>query len=128
MVIARLFSFHPLSSRTHTNISLIPASDHFGVVRALLDANLLPRVITGTSAGAIIAAFLCTRTDEELKLMLTPALADKITACEEGFFTWIQRFIKTGARFSTIEWARKASFFTMVGLSSFFSSPRRFSY
>lgn len=26
---------------------------HFGVVRALLDQNLLPRVITGTSAGAI---------------------------------------------------------------------------
>jgi len=26
---------------------------HFGVVRALLDADLLPRVVTGTSAGAL---------------------------------------------------------------------------
>lgn len=26
---------------------------HFGVVRALLDTGLLPRVVTGTSAGAI---------------------------------------------------------------------------
>ncbi|KAI5476279.1 patatin-like phospholipase domain containing protein [Pseudohyphozyma bogoriensis] len=87
---------------------------HFGVVRALLDANLLPRVITGTSAGAIVAAFICTRTDDELKEMLIPAIADRITACEEPFRVWASRAWKTGARFDTVEWARKASFFCMV--------------
>ena len=33
----------------HPKLTLI--LDHFGVVKAFLDANLLPRVITGTSAG-----------------------------------------------------------------------------
>ena len=32
-----------------------------------------------------VAAFVCTRTDDELKEMLIPALADRITACEEPF-------------------------------------------
>jgi TAG lipase/steryl ester hydrolase/phospholipase A2/LPA acyltransferase len=36
------------------------------VVRALLDANLLPRVVSGSSAGSLGAALLCTRTDAEV--------------------------------------------------------------
>jgi TAG lipase/steryl ester hydrolase/phospholipase A2/LPA acyltransferase len=43
---------------------------HCGVVRALLSADLLPNVISGASAGAIIAAMLGTRTDEELTDLL----------------------------------------------------------
>ena len=57
---------------------------HFGVARALLDANLLPRVITGTSGGALVAALLCTRTNVELKELLVPELATKITACHDN--------------------------------------------
>ncbi len=34
---------------------------HWGVVRALLDENLLPRIISGTSAGAVVASVICTR-------------------------------------------------------------------
>ncbi|GAA5898367.1 hypothetical protein JCM6882_000138 [Rhodosporidiobolus microsporus] len=90
---------------------------HFGVVRALLDQDLLPRVVTGTSAGAIVAAFLCTRTNAELSLLLTPTLADRITACEEPFTKWVQRAWRTGARFDTVQWARKASFFTMGNMT-----------
>ena len=56
---------------------------HFGVVRALLDAGLLPKVITGTSAGALVAALVCTHTDEELHRLLIPQLAEKLTACDE---------------------------------------------
>lgn len=48
---------------------------HFGIVKALLDASLLPKVITGTSGGALVAALVATRTDEELKSLLVPALA-----------------------------------------------------
>jgi predicted acylesterase/phospholipase RssA len=76
--------------------------DHCGVVRAFLDAGLLPRVITGTSAGGLIAALTCTRTDEELKVLLDPELANKITACEDRFSVWFKRFWQTGARFDSV--------------------------
>uniref|UniRef100_A0A8H8CJY3 Patatin-like phospholipase domain-containing protein n=1 Tax=Psilocybe cubensis TaxID=181762 RepID=A0A8H8CJY3_PSICU len=85
---------------------------HCGVIKALLDAGLLPRVITGTSAGGLIAALTCTRTDEELKVLLVPELANKITACEEPLSVWLKRFWKTGARFDSVTWARKCTFFT----------------
>lgn len=58
---------------------------HFGVVRALVDEGLLPRIIAGTSAGAIVAAFACTRTDEELKEMLKGELAERINVCRDPF-------------------------------------------
>ena len=80
---------------------------HFGVVRAFLDAKMLPRVIAGTSAGGLIAALICTHTDEELKALLVPRLADKITACEDSITVWITRFLRTGARFDSVEWAKK---------------------
>ncbi|THH15500.1 hypothetical protein EW146_g4984 [Bondarzewia mesenterica] len=71
---------------------------HFGVVKAFLDADLLPRVVTGTSAGGLVAALACTRTDAELKNLLVPELANKISACEEPFKIWFRRFWTTGAR------------------------------
>ncbi|KAF5333347.1 hypothetical protein D9611_002486 [Ephemerocybe angulata] len=77
-------------------------ADHFGVVKAFFDAGLLPRVITGTSAGGLIAAFMCCYTDEELRVMLVPEIADRITACEESVDVWIKRFMKTGARFDSV--------------------------
>ncbi|KAG5649037.1 hypothetical protein DXG03_000386 [Asterophora parasitica] len=76
--------------------------DHVGVVKAFLDADLLPRVVTGTSAGGLIAALVCTRTDEELKLLLVPELANRITACEEPSRVWMERVWKTGARFDSV--------------------------
>ncbi|KAF8812471.1 hypothetical protein BYT27DRAFT_7159930 [Phlegmacium glaucopus] len=87
-------------------------TDHFGVVKAFLDAGLLPRVITGTSAGGLIAALTCTRTDDELRVLLVPSLASRITACEDSFSVWFRRFWETGARFDSIEWAKKCTFFT----------------
>ncbi|RDW71219.1 patatin-like phospholipase-containing protein [Coleophoma cylindrospora] len=85
---------------------------HLGVVKALLDANLLPDVITGTSGGALVAALVATRTNDELKALLVPALAGRITACSEPFSTWAPRWWKTGARFDSLEWAKKCSWFT----------------
>lgn len=84
---------------------------HFGVAKALLDANLLPDVITGTSGGALVAALLGTRTDEELKKLLVPALAHRITACEETIGVWLRRWWQSGARFDSIDWAEKCSWF-----------------
>ncbi|KAG9231849.1 acyl transferase/acyl hydrolase/lysophospholipase [Amylocarpus encephaloides] len=85
---------------------------HFGVTKALLDADLLPEVITGTSGGALVAALIATRTNEELKKLLVPALAGRIDACSEPFTVWFPRWWKTGARFDSLEWAKKCSWFT----------------
>ncbi|KAL1619537.1 hypothetical protein SLS56_010081 [Neofusicoccum ribis] len=90
---------------------------HFGVAKALLDASLLPNVITGTSGGALVAAFLCTRTDDELKKCLVPALAHKITACHDDMVTWAKRWYKTGARFDSVDWARRCAWFTHGSLT-----------
>jgi TAG lipase / steryl ester hydrolase / phospholipase A2 / LPA acyltransferase len=43
---------------------------HIGVVSALMEAKLLPRVISGSSAGAIVAAIVCTRSDAELQAQI----------------------------------------------------------
>ncbi|KAJ5586775.1 uncharacterized protein N7459_002540 [Penicillium hispanicum] len=84
---------------------------HFGVVKALLDNNVLPEIITGTSGGALVAGLVATRTDEELKRLLVPALAHQIRACHEGLTTWIRRWWRTGARFDTLDWAKQCSWF-----------------
>lgn len=88
------------------------AYTHFGLVKALLDNDLLPLIISGTSGGGLIAALACTRTDDELRELLVPKLACKITACEDPWYVWIPRFWKTGARFDAVAWARKSNFFT----------------
>ena len=40
---------------------------HTGVIKALHDNHLLPRVLSGASVGAIVVAMLGTRTDEEIR-------------------------------------------------------------
>lgn len=45
---------------------------HLGVIKALFQNNLLPRVISGSSAGSIIAAMTCTRSDAQLSTMFEP--------------------------------------------------------
>ncbi|KAK5664195.1 hypothetical protein OQA88_411 [Cercophora sp. LCS_1] len=85
---------------------------HFGVVKALLEEDLLPDIITGTSGGALVAALVATRTNEELKELLVPALAHKITACREPLSVWFRRWWKTGARFDSVDWAKQCSWWT----------------
>ena len=52
---------------------------HLGVSKALIEQGLLPGVISGASAGAIVAAVLGTRTDEEVHSTL------EARAVVEGF-------------------------------------------
>ncbi|KAF3936869.1 hypothetical protein ABW19_dt0205677 [Dactylella cylindrospora] len=85
---------------------------HFGVVRAHLDAGLIPKIITGTSGGGLVAALVGTRTDDELKIVIRPELADKITACHDSMAVWLRRWWKTGARFDAVDWASRALWFT----------------
>ncbi len=57
----------------HTALMLSGAGSlghfHGGVIKTLLDHNLLPDVISGSSAGSVFAAIVGTHTDEELKKM-----------------------------------------------------------
>lgn len=46
--------------------SQIIALYHLGVLKALNEQGLLPRIISGTAVGALIAALICIHTDEEL--------------------------------------------------------------
>lgn len=70
---------------------------HMGVVKALFDHQLLPRVISGTSAGAIVAAIACVRTDGELRETF-----DHINTLDIQFFgnnttiSLLQNFLKHG--------------------------------
>ncbi len=93
-------------------------------MRALLDADLLPKYVSGTSAGGLIAALTCTRHDDELKKLVVPELADHITACEESIFKWGARAWRTGARFDGKSFASKAQFFTM-GSMTFMEAYKR---
>lgn len=43
---------------------------HLGIMRALLAEGLLPSVLCGTSAGALVLSFLASRTDEEALMEL----------------------------------------------------------
>lgn len=47
---------------------------HIGVLIALLENNLLPRVILGSSAGLVIASILCSHTNDELEQLLAEVL------------------------------------------------------
>lgn len=46
---------------------------HLGVVKTLLQQGLLPRVISGASAGSLVAGTVGTHTDEELEKFYDPA-------------------------------------------------------
>ena len=46
---------------------------HLGVVKTLLDQGLLPRVISGSSAGSLVAGVVGTHTDKELEHFYEPA-------------------------------------------------------
>lgn len=90
---------------------------HIGIAKSLLDAGLLPNIITGTSGGALVAALLATRSDAELKQLLVPALAYKITACHDPFKVWFWRWWRTGARFDSVDWAKRCSWFCRGSLT-----------
>jgi TAG lipase/steryl ester hydrolase/phospholipase A2/LPA acyltransferase len=46
---------------------------HLGVVKTLLDENILPKVISGSSAGALVAGVLGTHTDKQLQRFYDPS-------------------------------------------------------
>lgn len=57
--------------------------NHVGVLKALFEEKLLPRIISGASAGSIVCAVLCTRTDEEIPEILKQFPYGDLTVFEE---------------------------------------------
>lgn len=49
---------------------------HVGVIKALFEQNLLPRVVSGSSAGSVVAAFIGTRKDNEFGGLFTGEAMD----------------------------------------------------
>ena len=56
---------------------------HLGVIRELLAEGILPRVVSGSSAGAVIAGILATHNDDELEELIVP---------EEMNLEWFRMF------------------------------------
>ncbi|KAK0658989.1 Lipase 4 [Lasiodiplodia hormozganensis] len=77
--------------------------NHIGVIKSLWEANLLPRIISGASAGSIVCAVLCTRTDAEMPLILEEFCYGDLDVFEKeedrGILTKAARFLKYGAVF-----------------------------
>lgn len=78
--------------------------NHNGVVKVLWEQRLLPRIISGASAGSIVASVLCTRTDDEIPSTLAEFCYGDLDVFEkgdesEGILKKAARFLKHGAIF-----------------------------
>jgi TAG lipase/steryl ester hydrolase/phospholipase A2/LPA acyltransferase len=76
--------------------------NHIGVLKALFEAHLLPRIISGASAGSIVCAVVCTRTDEEIPDMLKTFPYGDLAVFEEdgredGILERVRRLLTHGA-------------------------------
>lgn len=76
--------------------------NHIGVLKALYEAKLIPRIISGASAGSIVCAVFCTRTDDELPGLLDTYAHGNFAVFneagrEENIFQKAARFLKFGS-------------------------------
>uniref|UniRef100_A0A7S0H3D7 PNPLA domain-containing protein n=1 Tax=Amorphochlora amoebiformis TaxID=1561963 RepID=A0A7S0H3D7_9EUKA len=86
---------------------------HWGVIRALLDQKILPRYISGTSAGAVVVSLLGTRTDKELLVDMSPAVLKRQLKCfSESWVEVLNRLRKKGHLFSRRNWIEKIKWFS----------------
>ncbi|KAJ5675552.1 hypothetical protein N7462_008449 [Penicillium macrosclerotiorum] len=76
--------------------------NHIGVLKALYEAKLIPRIISGASAGSIVCAVFCTRTDDELPDLLETYAHGSFAVFnehgqEDNIFQKTARFLKFGS-------------------------------
>ncbi|KAL4885581.1 acyl transferase/acyl hydrolase/lysophospholipase [Aspergillus karnatakaensis] len=76
--------------------------NHIGVLKSLWMSKLLPRIISGASAGSIVCAVFCTRTEDELPALLASFPYGDFSVFdeedhEENIFQKTARFLKHGA-------------------------------
>ncbi|CDK29944.1 unnamed protein product [Kuraishia capsulata CBS 1993] len=76
---------------------------HIGVLATLLEEGLLPKIIAGSSAGAIVASILCSRTSEGLKELMVTLTQSTFEVFDkkpgDGFLGCMARFLKYGTYF-----------------------------
>ena len=91
---------------------------HFGVVKALVDERLLPTVVCGASAGAVVASIVCSRSDDELRHLMH----DKSDLYREmgshgpffGTTLWkIQRVLTRGRIYDFALWHKHMKWFSL---------------
>lgn len=86
---------------------------HFGTIKALLEENVLPHIISGTSAGSVVASMICTRTDEEIERDLTPEiLGDKMKCFSRSWPDRFRSVYQNGHLFDREEWMELIKWFT----------------
>ncbi|KAJ5175198.1 uncharacterized protein N7482_001075 [Penicillium canariense] len=76
--------------------------NHIGVLKALYESQLIPRIISGASAGSIVCAVFCTRTDDEMPRLLDSYVHGNFAVFnehgqEENIFQKVARFLKFGS-------------------------------
>ncbi|CCH42997.1 Patatin-like phospholipase domain-containing protein [Wickerhamomyces ciferrii] len=74
---------------------------HIGVLAALLEENVLPRIISGSSAGAIVASILCVHDNDEIMELMETIVEQKFNIFEEqgsikSTLLCLSRFLKYG--------------------------------
>lgn len=86
---------------------------HLGIIKAFHDESMLPKIISGASAGSLIAAFTCVRTDEELERDLCPeVLEPKFICCNRSWPHRVRSYFQTGYMFDNEEWLDLVKWFT----------------
>jgi len=90
---------------------------HFGVLRALVETNLLPDAVCGTSAGAIVAAFACCRSKAELSSVLFDdmELVARLRCFEKRPWEMAAAWWRTGQCYSNARWMEIARWFANDG-------------
>jgi TAG lipase / steryl ester hydrolase / phospholipase A2 / LPA acyltransferase len=78
--------------------------NHIGVVKALFECHLLPRIVSGASAGSIVCAVLCTKTDDEIPDVIQEFCEGDLEVFEregvdDGLYRVAMRFLKQGSLF-----------------------------
>jgi TAG lipase / steryl ester hydrolase / phospholipase A2 / LPA acyltransferase len=75
--------------------------NHVGVLATLIETKMLPRIISGTSAGSIVAAAFCTRVDDELPQLLNDFMDGDLNVFQdskhpETVYDHVARLLKIG--------------------------------
>jgi len=78
--------------------------NHIGVIKSLFEANLLPRIISGASAGSIVSSVLCTKMDDEIPAVLKQFCYGDLAVFEKegqatSVFSKAYRFMTKGSLF-----------------------------
>ncbi|KAI1125297.1 acyl transferase/acyl hydrolase/lysophospholipase [Nemania abortiva] len=74
---------------------------HIGVLKALFEAKLLPRIISGASAGSIVCSVFCVKTDDEIPQVLEEFPNGDLAVFEEqgnedGLLDHLRRLLTEG--------------------------------